>query len=205
MSHRTFPQRVRATCLLVLAVLPSWSCAGGNSVAKSLEKTDTQSRNDVDEILKNLKPTEKFVANADSQMLWQAASGYMERAFPLDTLPPEATSGANGSRQIRSQLVQWVGDGLPHRTRVFVEVRNDPANAANMRLRVSALLIESEPRFEQAKPNAPLEYDWRLTGSNTRVEETIVDQIMKRYLALREGKPLPLDEELVLPRRPEGG
>ena len=44
----------------------------------------------------------------------------MQRAFPLDELPAGATSGA--SKQVRTRLVQWIGDGLPHRTRVFVEV-----------------------------------------------------------------------------------
>jgi hypothetical protein len=70
-----------------------------------------------------------------------------------------------------------------------------------MRLRVTALMIEAEPQLEKAQPGAPLEYSWRLVGNNTRIEETIVDQIMRRYLAMVEGKPIPVDEELIVPTR----
>jgi hypothetical protein len=184
----------------------AWSCSTSNSVGGAVAsgKGSAQSDQDIQRVMTSLKGTERFVANADSRLLWQAAEGYMQRAFPLDELPASVTSGAGGSRQLRSQLVEWVGDGLPHRTRVFVDVRQDPANAANMRLRVTALMIESEPRLEQARQGVPLEYDWRLVGSNQRIEETIADQIMRRYLALREGKPLPLEDELVLPGRQAG-
>ena len=58
--------------------------------------------------------------------------------------------------------------------------------------------------FEQAREGVPLQYNWRLVGKNERVEETVVDQIMRRYLALREGKPLPLEEEMILPGREPG-
>jgi hypothetical protein len=191
------------TFLSLLAFLAVLSCAsgGGGSVASAVRASGKQSKAEVDKIMGGLKPTERFVANADAQLLWQAASGYMERAFPLDQLPPAATSGEGGSRQIRTRLVEWVGDGLPHRTRVFVEVRRDAENAAHMRLRVIALLIESEPQLELASPGQPLEYNWRLAGNNARVEETVADHILKRYLALREGKPLPLEEEMILPGR----
>ena len=107
-------------------------------------------------------------------------------------------------KQVRTRLVEWIGDGLPHRTRVFVEVRPDAGNAANMRLRVTALMIESEPNFEEAREGVPIQYDWKLVGKNERVEEVVADQIMRRYLALREGKPLPLEEEMILPGRESG-
>jgi hypothetical protein len=151
--------------------------------------------------MRGLKPAERFVANADSRLLWQATSGYLERAFPLDELPAGLTDGTAGSRQVRTKLVEWVGDGFPHRTRVFAEVRPDPANPAHLRLRVSALMIEAEPDFDAAAEGRPIPYQWRLVGSNQRIEETVIDQIMRRYLALVEGKPIPIDDELVVPTR----
>jgi hypothetical protein len=197
--------RARLKLLMLLACLPLGSCASGpsNSVGLAARAGPReQNQADVDRILTTLKPTERLVANADSRLLWQAAQGYMERAFPLDELPPAATAGA--SKQVRTRLVEWVGDGLPHRTRVFVEVRPDAANAANMRLRVTALMIESEPNFEEAREDVPLQYNWKLVGKNERVEEVVAEQIMRRYLALREGKPLPLEEEMILPGRESG-
>jgi hypothetical protein len=195
--------RLRSACLVALLCAPFWSCASDSSVGMSAARASgaaagqPQSAAEVDRIMVGLKPTERFVANADSRLLWQAAQGYMQRAFPLDELPSAAVTG--NDKQVRSKLVEWMGDGLPHRTRVFVDVRPDVANAANMRLRVTALMIESEPELEQAREGQPLAYNWRLVGSNSRVEDTIADQIMRRYLALSEGKPLPLDEELILP------
>jgi hypothetical protein len=209
MTHRSSSGRGRLASLAVLLCVAIAGCAndsvGTRLKAQPPPKGSTQSASEIDTIMTDLKPTERFVANADAQLLWQAASGYMERAFPLDELPAGVASG-QGSRQLRTRLVEWQGDGFPHRTRVYVEVRNDPSNPANMRLRVTALLIEAEPQLEQAKPGAQLEYNWRLTGNNQRVEETVADQIMRRYLALREGKPLPLDDEMILPRKqPAGG
>lgn len=150
-------------------------------------------------MIRDLVPTERVVTNADSRLLWQAASGYMQRAFPLDELPASVAEGAGGARQIRTQLVEWIGEGLPHRTRVFVEIRPDASNPANMRLRVTALMVESEPQLAQAKQGEPLSYSWRMTGGNPRIEETVADQIVKRYEALRAGRPLPTEEEMVVP------
>lgn len=190
--------------MLLTVCLFSWSCAetAGTSLARGgPEQTDDE----IAKVMGDLKASERLVPNADSRLLWQAAQGYMDRAFPLDELPAAATAGGPGqSRQIRSQLIEWYGDGLPHRTRVFVEVRPDGSNAANMKLRAVALMIESEPQLEQARQGIPLEYKWRLVGSNQRIEETVLDQIMRRYLALVEGKPLPLDDELGVTIRPAG-
>lgn len=211
MNHRFSPGRRLLARLAILLCLPIAACASGSVASNSSRlqnqpKGATQTASEVDKIMTDLKPTERFVANADAQLLWQAASGYMERAFPLDELPAGVAVGEGGSHQLRTRLVEWHGDGFPHRTRVYVDVRTDPSNPANMRLRVTALLIEAEPQLEEAKPGAPLEYNWRLTGNNQRVEETVADQIMRRYLALREGKPLPLDDEMILPRKqPVGG
>jgi hypothetical protein len=210
MNHPASSGRRRLARLAVALCLPIAACASDPGASRAQNqpppKGSTQTASELDKIMTGLQPTERFVANADAALLWQAASGYMERAFPLDELPAGVASGAGGSRQLRTRLVEWHGDGFPHRTRVYVEIRNDPSNPANMRLRVTALLIEAEPQLEQAKPNAPLEYNWRLAGSNQRVEETVADQIMRRYLALREGKPLPLDDEMILPRKqPVGG
>jgi hypothetical protein len=190
--------------MLVMVVLFSWSCAQSAGVSLARGGPE-QSDDEIAKIMGDLKPTERLVPNADSRLLWQAATGYMERAFPLDELPAAATSGGpNQSRQIRTRLVEWHGDGLPHRTRVFVELRPDAANAANVRLRAVALMVESEPQLEQARQGVPLEYKWRLVGSNPRIEETVLDHIMKRYLALVEGKPLPLDDEMGITIKPAG-
>jgi hypothetical protein len=188
--------------VLIVALLLA-SCAGGagggGGVAGAIGRPQTDS--EIDQMIRELKPTERFVANADASLLWQATSGYMDRAFPLDEVPTGLSPGSRGSRQIRTKLVEWVGDGLPHRTRVFVEIRPDAANAANMRLRVTALMVEAEPQLEQAQPGQPVQYSWRLVGSNSRIEETVAEHIMRRYLALREGRPLPIDEELLVPTR----
>jgi hypothetical protein len=206
MTHRMR----RSPWPLVLTALALVSCAGGGGGgdgagspgggSTTAATPRSQSDAEIDHIMRRLQPTERFVANADARLLWQATSGYMDRAFPLDEVPVGAAETGAG-RQIRTQLVEWVGDGLPHRTRLFVEIRPDAANPANMRLRVTALMIEAEPQLEEAKEGVPLRYSWRLVGSNQRIEETVADHIMKRYLALIEGKPIPIDEELVVPTR----
>jgi hypothetical protein len=196
--------RLRGAAVAVLAaasLLGSCASGGGSGGAGAGGRQAPQTEGEIAEIMRGLKPTERFVANADTRLLWQAASGYMDRAFPLDELPAGAAEGPGGTRQIRSKLVEWIGDGLPHRTRVFLEMRPDPANPANARLRVVALMIEAQPDLEAATEGRPIPYEWRLLGSNQRVEETVIEQIMRRYLALQEGKPLPLDDELVVPVR----
>jgi hypothetical protein len=189
----------RASGVLLMAVLALGGCAGSGTVASAISKG--QSEDEVNRKIGSLQPTERLVANADARLLWQATSGYMDRAFPLDEIPAGVLQAPGQTKQLRTKLVEWTGDGLPHRTRVFVELRPDPTNAANLRLRVTALMVEPEPQLEQARPGEQLEYSWRLVGSNTRIEETVADQIMRRYLALREGKPLPIDEELIVPVR----
>jgi hypothetical protein len=182
------------TWTLSCAALAVSACTSG-TVASAIAKPQTDA--EINRVMSGLQPTERFVPNADAKLLWQATSGYMDRAFPLDELPPNAQQGQ--SRQLRTKLVEWIGEGLPHRTRVFVEIRPDAANAANMRLRVIALMVEPEPQLEQARPGQEIQYAWKLVGSNTRIEETVADQIMRRYEALREGKPLPVDDELLVP------
>jgi hypothetical protein len=180
----------------------SGGAGGGSAAARAQPQTDAE----IARIMAGLQPTERLVPNADARILWQATSGYMERAFPLDELPAGVARESGASRQIRTKLVEWTGDGLPHRTRVFVEIRPDAASPANMRLRVTALMVESEPQLEQAKPGEPLQYSWRLVGGNSRIEETVADQIMRRYTALREGRPLPIDDELLVPtQKPTSG
>jgi hypothetical protein len=190
----------RTTPWLIPIVLVLASCASSSGPSGPARAQGRQTDADIDKIIRGLEPTERFVANADASLLWQATSGYMDRAFPLDELPTVAAQGAGGSRQIRTKLVEWMGDGLPHRTRLFVEIRPDAGNPANMRLRVTALMVEAEPQLEQARPGAPIEYSWRLVGKNARIEEVVAEHIMRRYVALREGKPIPADEELLVPK-----
>ena len=198
--------RDRVVLLVALASIASCANSGGGSGPSgpagggaAASGSRPQSRAEIDKIMRDLRPSERVVASADAVLLWQAVSGYMGRAFPLDELPAGAAEGPGGSRQVRTRLVEWVGDGFPHRTRVFAEMRPDPANAANMKLRVAALMIEAEPDLEAATEGRPIPYQWRLVGSNPRIEQTVIDQIVRRYLALAEGRPIPVDEELVVP------
>ena len=158
--------RARLSLLILLACLPLAFLRLGSVEQRRPGRAcgaESRTKADVDSILTTLKPTERLVANADSRLLWQAAQGtWNARSRSTSSRPRRPRARASGCETAR--LVEWVGDGLPHRTRVFVEVRPDAANAANMRLRVTALMIESEPNFEESAGGRPAS---NTTGSSS--------------------------------------
>src|SRR5262245_30442865 len=104
MGERTMPHRTSSmvTWLLPIAALLVSACSSG-SVASAISQPQTDA--EIGRVMGGLQPTERFVTNADAKLLWQATSGYMDKAFPLDELSPQAQQG--NPRQLRTKLVEW--------------------------------------------------------------------------------------------------
>lgn len=162
-----------------------------------------QSPDEVRQILNTMVPTTRLVADARPDMLATAARGYMSRAFPLsvaDTSPE--TASVDGRLAFETETIEWFADGMPHRTRVRVDVYADGVIPRHRRVEVRASMIEPEYQLADARPGQPLVVLWKLLGSNTKVEELVLEQIMNRYLALVENKPIDASNEWVVPFDP---
>ncbi len=159
-----------------------------------------QSPEEVRQILGTMVPTTRLVADARADVLATAARGYMTRAFPLsvaDTSPE--TAPVDGRLAFETDTIEWFADGMPHRTRVRVDVYADGVIPRHRRVEVRASMIEPEYQLADARPGQPLVVLWKLVGSNTKFEELVLEQIMNRYLALVENKPIDTLSEWVVP------
>lgn len=162
-----------------------------------------QSPEEVRQILGSMVPTTRLVADARPDVLATAARGYMTRAFPLsaaDTSPESAS--VDGRLAFETETIEWFADGMPHRTRVRVDVYADTVMPRHRRVEVRASMIEPEYQLADARPGQPLVVLWKLLGSNTKVEELVLEQIMNRYLALVENRPIDTLSEWVVPFAP---
>lgn len=159
-----------------------------------------QSPDEVRRVLATMMPTTRLVVEAKVDQLDTAARGYMERAFPLSLADTTPKAAARGSPLVlESETIEWFADGMPHRTRVRVDVFQDPIVAKHRRVEVRAQLIEPEFQLEQARAGQPLGVVWKLSGSNPKIEELVLQQIMNRYLALVENRPIQEATEWVVP------
>lgn len=144
------------------------------------------------QVIDRLQPTVRFVPGVQRDLLWTAAKGYMEEMFTVAPPTPDAKQRAPGERAIETETYEWYEGAMGYRTRI--QARVAPEGQANAKLMVSALLIEAAPVLADARSGEPLLYDWRIQGSNPKIEETVADGIMRRYLALAEGLPPPVLE-----------
>lgn len=181
-----------AAVLALGSVLASCASSAGGRYGQSPEE--------VRQVLASMMPTTRLVVDAKVDQLDLAARGYMERAFPLsaeDSTPKTAPKG--GPLVFESETIEWFADGMPHRTRVRVDVYQDPIVAKHRRVEVRAQLIEPEFQLADARAGQPLGVMWKLSGSNPKVEELILQQIMNRYLALVENRPINEASEWLVP------
>jgi hypothetical protein len=179
--------RAATAALPLLLSLAATACSGSfdgrGGVALS------QSRAEVRGVMDRLVPTTRHVPAPHADVLWRAARGYMEEMFPVEPPPPDAKPRKPGERAVESSLIEWVEGPLPHRTRVVARVAKEGDRTA--RLEVTALLIEATPLLSDARDGVAIVYDWRLVGSNPKIEEVVAEGVMRRYLALVEGRPAP--------------
>ena len=150
-----------------------------------------QSKAEIRQIIDRLAPTTRFAPAQHEAKLWEATRTYMADLFELETPQyPTAKPGAAEAREVETKTYEWFEGTFGHKTRVNARVVKD-AGTGNVKLQVTALLIEATPVFEDARSGVPLVYDWRLLGSNPKIEEAVADGVMRRYLAFVEGRPAP--------------
>lgn len=150
---------------------------------------------DLQKALAELTPHVRYVPEADQELLWQATLGYIQASpFPVDFVDEE-------KRHLETKTVERRDEGLPHRTRITAQVAPDPEAERNARLGVIAMLIEPVYDLQGATSGRPLYSGWRLEGNNRALEEFIADQILRRYLLMRQGR----DPEEVSPDEPIPG
>jgi hypothetical protein len=190
MSHR---RRFSPFASIVLFALGACGTST-RMVGGPLGQTDAERR----QVIDRLVPTTRFVPAVKQDLLWTAARGYMEEMFTISPPPPDAKPRTEGERAVETETYEWFEGAMGYRTRIVARVA--PEGVANAKLMVSALLIEAAPVLAEARTGEPLLYDWRLQGSNPKIEEIVADGIMRRYLALAEGLPPPaLEFEPVKP------
>jgi hypothetical protein len=179
------------------SLTPAFALAAAVVLAASCSQTTTrlaggqsQSRGEIRQIIDRLQPTTRFAPSVHEGKLWEATRTYMNEMFELETPAASPAGKLAAAQQVETKTYEWFEGNLGHQTRINARVASDPASA-NVKLHVTALLIEATPMFEDARSGAPLVYDWRLMGANPKIEQAVADGIMRRYLALVEGKPPP--------------
>ncbi len=152
---------------------------GGTEVSRVGE---VQTQGERRAVLDRLSPTVRTVPAADFTLLWKAADGFMEKAFR----PTNLDLRDSNRRVIETHTLEFRDEAnLPRRTRVTVEIRNAPGQAADGELGVIAQsLVPDLTTLEGAE----LPQQWILAGQEPEVEALVAEQIVRRYLLLRQGK-----------------
>jgi hypothetical protein len=181
--------KLRTFSLLPALAFVLGACQGSPGGGPPAPQEDTELK----EALAALTPHVRYVPEADRELLWQATLGYIQESpFPVDFVDEE-------QRHVETKTVERREDGLPHRTRITAQVAPDPEADRNARLGVIAMLIEPVYDLQGATSGRPLYSGWRLEGNNRALEEFIADQILRRYLLLRQGRDpaeVPPDEPI---------
>lgn len=133
-------------------------------------------------VLRKIEPTVRHVPDPDRELLWRSAQDYMEKAFPaLDITDPE-------KRVLETRTLEWDHERFSHRTRITVQLHDDPGSPNHTQLRLVAQKIEARILFEQARTGEPIPKVWILEGNDPEIERVVADQILRRYLLLRQGR-----------------
>ncbi|HYC78507.1 MAG TPA: hypothetical protein VEI02_12845 [Planctomycetota bacterium] len=181
---------LRRLALLLAPAAFVAAAAGCSQTSGRMGAGSSQTAAEVRQVVDRLQPTVRQAPGADRATLWQATKSYMEDLFPIGPNPPEHRGRGADEQVIVSSVFEFDEGSFPHRTQVWAKVGADPGTR-NARLSVTALLIEPTPLFQDARSGVPLAYEWRVQGSNTRIEQAVADGILQRYLALAEGRPIP--------------
>lgn len=181
----------RKLSLLLALAFVLGACQGSQGGAQP----GPQEGAELQKALAELTPHVRYVPEADQELLWQATKEYIEESpFPVDFVDEE-------KRHLETKTVERREAGLPHRTRITAQVAPDPEAERNARLGVIAMLIEPVYDLQGATSGQALYSGWRLEGNNRAMEEFIADQILRRYLLMRQGR----DPEEVPPDEPIPG
>jgi hypothetical protein len=139
-----------------------------------------------------LVPTVRALPEADLDLLWKASEGFMIRAFRESSLDLRDSL----ARVIETHTLEYGDERLPRRTRVTVEVRRNSQRPSEAELGVIALDIAADiGAFATGIEELPQQ--WFLAGQLPDVEQLVADQIVRRYLLLRQGRDpetVPLGE-----------
>jgi hypothetical protein len=165
--------------IIVLVGLPIMVGCQSGSGAGGSGRLRTQDPRQLERAQEEIQPTRQVVADANRGLLDEAVRGYIGKVFPIEI---------QEVGYIETKTVEWEHWKAPHRTRVTVEITDDPSNAKNAVINVVALRIEPVLALEDARTGVPLQYGWVLEGTRPEVEEVVAGQIMRRYLLLAEGR-----------------
>lgn len=156
-----------------------------------------QNPDEVARVQRDIKPVVRSVPGADRAMLWTAARGHMDRLFAA-----EAIRLVDEAKQVvETHVIERVEAGMPWRTVVTVQVADDPALPGGARLGVVAQRIDARVDYSSAEDNRPVPTVWVLIGNDDSSAGVIADDILQRYLLLRQGR----DPEQELPKVPRLG
>lgn len=134
---------------------------------------------DIARIEKEIKPSTETFAASESDLLWDAAYGYMRRVFPIERV-------SHGSRTIETPTLEWTENERPHRTQISVSVVRGLLGKVD--LKVVALDIAPAAQLESIYSGRALDYTWELRGNLPEVEGIIVQQIKARHTMRLEGR-----------------
>lgn len=168
-------RKVPGLLCALAAVLVAGGCGGRNPMT-TFQTPEVRRR-----MSHNLEPTVRRLPEADVDLLWKAAHDYMSRVFPLDIEDEDR-------RLVESETVEWTEQGGPHRTRVGVQVARQEGGLPGAKLGVVAQLIEPRFGFQDTVTESVLTIDWVLAGSNRKIEEFVAEQIVSRYLLMKQGR-----------------
>ena len=169
---------------LARTLLIACTCTSSGCIVNSYEPAPQQSPAEVARMQHEIVPLVRSVPSADRAMLWQAARGFMDRAFG-----PQAIALRDETKQVvETHLIERVENGQAARTVVTVQIANDPALAGAARIGVIAQRIDARTNFGAAEDNRPMQPVWVLVGNNEVVAGEIADAILQRYLLLRAGR-----------------
>ena len=175
--------------VLILGAALSGCVAGVERISPVQTEADRK------QVQERIDPTVRQVPDVDVDLLWKAALDFMRRFVRGDS---NLDLVDQRRRVIETRTLEWIEDSLPHRTRITVEIARDVTDPRGVRLGVVALLIEPVLDVRGAVTGRPLPNSWTLAGNNPEVEKVIADEILRRYLLLRQGRdpdtvPIPLE------------
>ncbi len=159
-------------------------CAAAGACARNVTIGRLQEPSEISDVQASIQPTVRTVPDADIELLWKSSDEFVSRTWVRDGIDIRDPR----KRVIETHTSEWIEAGLPHRTRVTVEVRPEPRHQHNAELLVVALRIEPQLDIPDTGDAEPPAMQWMLIGKNEKIEEMVAEQIMRRYLLYRQGR-----------------